>query len=62
MEMLGGAAAKDERLKPEREGWVLDTLTFTSSRKRASIAIKHPYVKDYVRIYCKGAPDMLIEK
>lgn len=59
MGLLGGEPARDERLKPDREGWVLETLPFTSTRKRASIVISHPSVKDYVRVYCKGAPDML---
>ena len=34
----------------------LDVVEFSSSRKRASVVVKHG---DGVRIYTKGAPDML---
>ena len=62
MELLGGEKTRDARLRPEAEGWVLETLPFTSTRKRASIVIRHPTVRDYVRVYTKGAPDMLFDK
>lgn len=37
----------------------LDVVEFSSSRKRASVVVKH---KDGVRVYTKGAPDMLFPK
>jgi len=64
MQLLGGEPCNAERLRPQNEDWVLETLPFTSTRKRASIVLKHPNpaVKDLVRVYCKGAPDVLFEK
>jgi magnesium-transporting ATPase (P-type) len=42
----------------------LTTITFSSSRKRASIVIRNPEYEGTdkeVRVYCKGAPDMLFD-
>jgi len=40
----------------------LCTIPFSSSRKRGSIVLKHPSQDGMVRIYTKGAPDMLFPK
>jgi Ca2+ transporting ATPase len=43
---------------------LLQTISFTSSRKRASIVVRDPSkegTNQEVRIYCKGAPDMLFD-
>lgn len=42
--------------KNEADEITLETISFTSKRKRASIVVKHG---NGVRVYCKGAPDML---
>jgi magnesium-transporting ATPase (P-type) len=42
----------------------LSVIQFTSSRKRASIVVRNPELEgteNEVRVYCKGAPDMLFE-
>jgi magnesium-transporting ATPase (P-type) len=43
---------------------ILSTIQFTSSRKRASIIVRNPEFEgtdQEVRLYCKGAPDMLFD-
>jgi magnesium-transporting ATPase (P-type) len=43
----------------------LALISFSSSRKRASIIVRNPAKKgtnEEVRIYTKGAPDMLFER
>lgn len=40
-------------------GKLMEVVSFSSRRKRASVVVK---TKDGVRIYTKGAPDMLFEK
>jgi len=54
---MAGQALIDERNKLTEDN-TLDLISFSSSRKRASIVVKH---NGGVRVYCKGAPDMLFE-
>jgi len=42
----------------------LTVISFTSSRKRASIVVRNPELagtNKEVRLYCKGAPDMVLD-
>lgn len=43
-----------------REDNVLLIIPFSSSRKRATTVKTHPSNSDKVRIYCKGAPEIVI--
>jgi magnesium-transporting ATPase (P-type) len=43
----------------------LELISFSSSRKRASIVVRNPEKRgtnQEVRVYTKGAPDMLFER
>ena len=48
-----GCIKKREELTDDR---VLTIVPFDSQRKRGSIVVKY---NDKVRVYCKGAPDVL---
>lgn len=42
----------------------VSVIQFTSSRKRASIVVRNPNLEGTdreIRVYCKGAPDMLFD-
>jgi len=46
------------------EDFILTIISFSSSRKRASIVVRDPKMAgtdQEVRVYCKGAPDMLFD-
>jgi len=61
MGALGAEACIDQTNKLNQEN-VLQTISFSSKRKRGSIIIRQPEHEGTdreVRIYTKGAPDML---
>lgn len=63
MQVLGGQGCIDERNRLTEEN-TLQVISFTSSRKRASIVVRNPDQEGTdreVRVYCKGAPDMLFD-
>lgn len=49
----GGKAAKLPRIKA--------VSPFNSTKKRSAVALVHPYRDDYVSIYVKGAPEVILE-
>jgi len=60
---LGGQGTIDEKKRLLEEN-TLCTVSFTSARKRASIVVRRPEFEGTnkeVRLYCKGAPDMVFE-
>lgn len=57
---LGGQACKD--LMKQKEEILLQTIQFTSGRKRASVVVRDPSkagTEREVRVYCKGGPEFL---
>lgn len=44
-----------------KEGRVLAEVPFNSKLKRSITAIEHPDLQDTVRIYIKGAPEIVVE-
>ena len=44
----------------EKEGRVLASVPFSSKLKRSIIAVEHPHLHDTVRIYVKGAPEIVV--
>ena len=57
MDVLGGKETNDVRANFPKED-ILTTVPFTSSRKRAAVAVK---TGEHVTIFCKGAPDMVLK-
>jgi Ca2+ transporting ATPase len=60
---LGAQGTIDEKKRLLEEN-TLCTVSFTSARKRASIVVRRPEFEGTnkeVRVYCKGAPDMVFE-
>jgi len=45
----------------KKEGNVLQTIPFNSKRKRACTAIDHPDDRNKIRVFSKGAPEILIK-
>jgi len=39
---------------------ILATVPFSSTQKKSIVAVKHPVLIDTVRIYVKGAPELVI--
>ena len=63
MGSLSGKGCVDERARLTEEN-TLSVISFSSSRKRASIVVRNPEfagTDQEVRLYCKGAPDMVLE-
>lgn len=57
----GAALAKKKELTEDN---VLTLISFTSARKRATIVVRRPEAEgtdSEVRVYCKGAPDMVFD-
>jgi len=50
----------DESLVHKRDEDVTLCIPFSSRRKRATTVRPNPSNKDQVRIYCKGAPELVI--
>ena len=64
MNVYGGQGCKDKQLEKLDEN-ILCKIPFSSSRKRGSIVLRNPTktgTNQEVRIYTKGAPDMLFPK
>jgi len=60
---LGGQGCVEEKNALTEDNTLL-VISFTSSRKRASIVVRDPSkagTDQEVRVYCKGAPDMLFD-
>jgi len=47
--------------KKEKDDIVEFTIPFSSSRKRATSAIRNPRLNGEISVFCKGAPEMVIE-
>lgn len=54
-----GLAIQEAKKAAGSSDVTLDVIEFSSSRKRASVVVKHG---NGVRVYTKGAPDMLFPK
>lgn len=60
---LGGQQVIDKKNSLVKDR-ILSVIQFTSKRKRAAIAVRYPEnegTDQEVRVFCKGAPDMLFE-
>ncbi len=44
----------------EKTDKILDVITFSSGRKRACTALKHPEDENLVRVFVKGAPEIVL--
>lgn len=63
MNIMDGQACIDQRNRLTEDNQ-LSLISFSSSRKRASVVVRYPAKAgqaDEVRIYTKGAPDMLFD-
>jgi magnesium-transporting ATPase (P-type) len=63
MGVMDGQECMDQRNRLTEDN-TMSLISFSSSRKRASIVVRYPAKagqNDEVRVYCKGAPDMLFE-
>ena len=63
MKIFGAEGSNQKRAELLEEN-ILTIISFTSSRKRASIVVRNPSMEgtdQEVRVYCKGAPDMLFD-
>jgi Ca2+ transporting ATPase len=45
----------------QKEGRILEVIPFNSGRKRACTVIRHPDDQNLVRVFVKGAPEIVIE-
>lgn len=45
----------------QKDDKVLQVIPFNSARKRACTAVRHPSIENLVRVYVKGAPEIVIE-
>ena len=45
----------------KKDGKILDVIPFNSGRKRATTAIDHPDKPGTVRVFCKGAPEIVLD-
>lgn len=45
----------------EKDGKVLAQVPFNSNLKRSVIAVQHPGLEDTVRVYVKGAPEVVLK-
>lgn len=45
----------------EKEDNVLEIIPFNSKRKRACTAVRHPFDQNKVRVFLKGAPEIVID-
>ena len=63
MGLMGGQQVIDKKNGLTEEN-TISVIQFTSSRKRASIVVRNPELEGTdreIRVYCKGAPDMLFD-
>jgi magnesium-transporting ATPase (P-type) len=64
MSVAGGQGCVDHRLRLSEDN-LLATIPFTSTRKMATVVVRNPQEEGTdkeVRVYTKGAPDMMFEK
>lgn len=64
MGLIGGQGVIDKK-NSLTEDRIVSVIQFTSSRKKASIVVRYPELagtNQEIRVYCKGAPDMVLEK
>lgn len=54
--------ATEKMIEQRERNEVIFKLPFNSSRKRATTVIKHPSQAGMVRVFVKGAPEIVIEK
>lgn len=47
-------------ISQKTEDNILTSIPFNSKRKRATIAYKHHELQDTVRVFCKGAPEIVL--
>lgn len=45
----------------QKEDRVLQVIPFNSARKRACTVVRHPTLEDTVRVYVKGAPEIVLD-
>lgn len=45
----------------QKEDNILQVIPFNSARKRACTAVRHPTVENTVRVFVKGAPEIVID-
>jgi len=62
MKWLQDADIAVHQIIQRKEGRVLYTMPFDSSKKYSLIAVQHPTYEDKVRVYVKGAPEVVMEK
>lgn len=55
---LGVNCGEEIRKKEEN---ILEIIPFNSRRKKACTVVRHPDDKNVVRVFCKGAPEIVIE-
>jgi P-type Ca2+ transporter type 2C len=63
MGIMGGQGVLDKKNALTEEN-TISVIQFTSSRKKASIVVRNPDLEGTdreVRVYCKGAPDMVLD-
>ncbi len=57
---LGGDYAETRRAYPTKD--FVHVYTFNSDRKFMATCIPHPHVRGGVRVYCKGAAELVVER
>ena len=60
VEHLGGDYASIRDAHPTNQ--FVHCYTFNSSRKSMSVAIRHPTIPGALRLFCKGASEMVLNK
>ncbi len=45
----------------KKEDKILQFIPFNSARKRACTAVRHPTIDGLVRVYVKGAPEIVLD-
>jgi len=48
-------------LRKKTEETIISSIPFNSKRKRATAVLKHPDMPNTVRVFCKGAPEIVVE-
>lgn len=58
---LQDAEIDAQKFMLKKEGKVRAQIGFDTKRKRSIIAVQHPGMEDTVRVYIKGAPELVLE-
>lgn len=53
--------AQDMLANKELDDFIQFNIPFNSKRKRATCAVRHPTQKGKIRVFVKGAPEIVIE-